>query len=80
MRNILQRKGINMDAHDNFGTSPFPNLADLDAVVLEYVLQWRDRFIFKSKGQAPVAVLKEFWEEQKPNLDGVFTGNTLSKV
>ena len=67
-RNCLQRRGINLDANDDGGASPFPQLVDLEPHVLEYCLQYRDRFIAKAGN--PVAVLAEFWAEQKGLDDG----------
>jgi len=67
-RNCLQRRGINLDANDDGGVSPFPQLVDLEPHVLEYCLQYRDRFIAKSGN--PVAVLEEFWAEQEGLDDG----------
>lgn len=64
-RNLLQRRGINMDTNDDGGQSPFPVLAELaqhEPEALEYALQYRDRI--NSKAGAPLAVLKEFWEDQ----------------
>ena len=67
-RNCLQRRGINLDVNDDGGVSPFPQLVDLEPHVLEYCLQYRDRFIAKAGN--PVAVLEEFWAEQKGLEDG----------
>ena len=39
-----------------------------------------DRFIYKSEGQKPIAILKEFWEEQDTELKGVYTDNYLSRL
>ena len=55
-------------ANDDGGVSPFPQLVDLEPHVLEYCLQYRDRFIAKAGN--PVAVLEEFWAEQKGLEDG----------
>ena len=66
-RNSLQRRGINLDANDDGGVSPFPQLLELEPHVLEYCLRFRDRFIEKSGD--PVAVLAEFWDEQKGMSD-----------
>ena len=49
-------------------------------VDLEYVLQWRDRFLSKSQSKRPIAVLKEFWEEQEDSLSGIFEGNIFSQI
>lgn len=78
-RNILQSRGINLDSNDDGGKSPFPRLSKLEPSALEYALQYRDRFIHKSGGQ-PLAVLREFWEEQEAELEGVFRDNSLSKL
>ena len=40
----------------------------------------RCRYIHKAGDVGPVAVLKEFWEEQEAELPGVFSSNTLSKL
>jgi len=77
-RNILQRRGQSLDSNDDGGRSPFPRLSALEPEALEYALQYRDRFA--AKGGAPVAALKEFWEEQEEELPGVFHGNTLSRL
>ena len=45
-----------------------------------WMLQYFDRFIAKSAGGGPIAVVREFWEEQEAELPGVFTVNTLSKL
>jgi len=75
-RNILQMRGINLEANDDNGRSPFPKLSQLEPPALEYALQYRDRFL--AKGGMPIAVLREFWEEQaEHDLAGVFNGNTL---
>lgn len=80
-RNVLQARGINLEANDDNGRSPFPKLAQLEPCALNYVLQYRDRFHAKSKGGKPVAVLREFWEDQdEEELPGVFTGNTFSRA
>ena len=79
-RNILHRRGINLDTNDDGGISPFPRLSKLNAEELEYCLMYRDRFIFKSEGQKPIAILKEFWEEQDTDLKGVYENNILSKI
>ena len=78
-RNILQSRGINLDSNDDGGKSPFPRLSKLEPSALEYALHYRDRFIHKAGGR-PLAVLKEFWEEQEAEFDGVFRDNTLSKL
>ena len=67
-RNSLQRRGINLDANDDGGLSPFPQLVELEPHVLEYCLRFRDRFLAKSGN--PVAVLSEFWDEQRGMNDG----------
>ena len=77
-RNLLHLRGINIDANDDGGQSPFPNLAQLTSAELEYCLQNRDRLMHKSEG-GPVAVLREFWEEQDYELKGIFSGNSLSR-
>ena len=71
-RNCLQRRGINLDANDDGGVSPFPKLVDLEPHVLEYCLQYRDRFI--AKAGEPVAALEEFWDEQEGMDDGRLVG------
>ena len=78
IRNVLHSRGINIDSNDNGGVSPFPRLSQLEPTELEYALQYRDRYIAKA-GQ-PLAILKEFWEEQDEYFDGVFTENSLSKL
>lgn len=75
-RNVLHVRGVNLDNNDDGGKSPFPCLSKLASEELEYALQNRDRFISKSEGA--IAVLREFWEEQDKEIDGVFSGNTLS--
>ena len=40
-RNILHHRGANLDANDDGGAAPFPNLAKLSAAELEYALQSR---------------------------------------
>ncbi len=79
-RNVLHRRGINLDANDDGGVSPFPRLSELKTEELDYCLMYLDRFIYKSEGQKPIAILKEFWEEQDPELKGVYTDNYLSKL
>jgi len=77
-RNVLHSRGINLDANDDGGKSPFPRLSKLEPKALEYTLRYRDRFIRKSAAGRPIAVLKEFWEEQEASLEGVFCGNSWS--
>jgi len=77
-RNVLHMRGINLDANDDGGKSPFPRLSQLAPDELEFALQNRDRFIMKSGG--PIAVLKEFWEEQDREFAPVYSGNTLSRL
>jgi hypothetical protein len=78
IRNALHASGINIDGNDNKGTSPFPVLADMEPKVLEYCLNYRDRY--NDRGGAPVAALKEFWQEQrKGDLEGVYRGNPFGK-
>lgn len=77
-RHVLHARGINLDANDDGGVSPFPRLSKLAPDELEYVLQYRDRFIHKSRGA--VAVLAEFWQEQEEESDGLFRDNSLSKL
>ena len=45
---------------------------------LEYALRYRDRFI--AAVGMPVAVLREFWEEQEVEFVGDFTSNSLSAL
>lgn len=79
-RNVLHARGVNLDQNDDGGRSPFPKLSQLEPAALEYALQYRDRFMAKCVGGNPVAVLKEFFEEQDEKaLDGIFNGNTLSR-
>ena len=65
----LHRRNVNMDANDTdpHGRDPstgrFPTLAALEPTQLEYARQWRDRF--HALSGPPVAVLREFWEEQE---------------
>ena len=77
-RNVLHHRGVNLEANDDGGTSPFPRLSRLRPAELEYALQNRDRLLHKAG--APVAVLREFWEEQEPELAGVYRGNALSRL
>ena len=77
-RNVLHMRGVNLDTNDDGGKSPFPRLSKLAPHELEYALQNRDRLIQKSP--PPVAVLQEFWQEQESSLEGVYEGNTLSKL
>ena len=63
-RNVLHSRGVNLDANDDGGKSPFPRLSKLEPPALEYALHYRDRYLHKSGG-APVAVLREFWEQQE---------------
>jgi hypothetical protein len=79
-RNVLHSRGINMEENDDGGKSPFPRLSQLEPSALEYPLRYRDRFIRKSAAKGPIAVLREFWEEQEKELEGVFSNNTLSKL
>ena len=75
-RNVLHSRGINLDANDDGGKSPFPRLSQLESSALKYALHYRDRFMHKAG--KPIAVLKEFWEEQgEVTLEGVFQGNTF---
>ena len=67
-----------MQVHDDKGRSPFPRLSRLAAEELAYCLCYLDRFVAKTEG--PVAVLKEFWEEQEEDFPAVFAGNSLSKL
>ena len=75
---MLHVRGINLDANDDGGKSPFPRLSQLTPAELEYALQNRDRLIHKCG--SPVAVLREFWEEQDASLEGVYQSNTFSKL
>mmetsp|Transcript_19224 Transcript_19224/g.25036 ORF Transcript_19224/g.25036 Transcript_19224/m.25036 type:complete len:330 (-) Transcript_19224:97-1086(-) len=75
-RNAMHMRGLNLEIHDDNGKSPFPKLSKLSSNELEYALQYRDRFIAKTSG--PIAVLKEFWEEQEDSFEGVYKNNTLS--
>ena len=77
-RNILHARGINLETNDDGGKSPFPRLSQVEKPSLDFALCYLDRYIHKGGG--PIAVLQEFWEEQDPHLDGVYTGNTLSKI
>ena len=79
-RFILQFRGINLDANDDGGKSPFPVLSKVEPPALEHALRYRDRCIHRSGDVGPVAVLKEFWEEQENEVEGLFVGNTLSKL
>ena len=78
-RNLLHVRGINIDANDDGGVSPFPRLSQLTPAELEYCFQNRDRHMHKSEG-GPVAVLREFWEEQDFELVGVYSGNSFSRL
>ena len=60
-RITLHYRGISMDTNDDGGKNPFPKLKDMDAELLEYVLQNRDR---NQKIGKVVGVLKEFWDDQ----------------
>jgi|EP00945_MAST-04E_sp_MAST-4E-sp1_P000324 hypothetical protein len=76
-RNVLHSRGVNLDANDDGGKSPFPRMSQLEPTALKYALHYRDRFMHKAG--MPVAVLKEFWEEQEEAaLKGVFEGNVYS--
>mmetsp|Transcript_44878 Transcript_44878/g.143774 ORF Transcript_44878/g.143774 Transcript_44878/m.143774 type:complete len:306 (+) Transcript_44878:59-976(+) len=77
-RNVLHIRAMNLEEHDDGGRSPFPRLSKLSPTELEYSLQYLDRFI--SKGGSPIAVVREFWEEQDVELEGVFSGNALSRL
>ena len=79
-RSVLHVRGVNLDANDDGGVSPFPRLSELNSGELEYSRQHLDRLIAKSVGGRPVAVLREFWEEQEKDLDGVWHDNAMSKV
>ena len=75
-RNVLHSRGINLDANDDGGKSPFPRLSQLEPSALTYALHYRDRFMHKAG--PPIAVLKEFWEEQEEiSVPGIFEGNTF---
>lgn len=79
-RNVLHMRGLNLEKNDDKGRSPFPKLSQLEPAALEYALQYRDRFMAKCVGGKPVAVLREFFGEQDEEaLEGVFSGNTLSR-
>eukprot|EP00310_Coccolithus_braarudii_P025697 CAMPEP_0183356806 /NCGR_PEP_ID=MMETSP0164_2-20130417/45204_1 /TAXON_ID=221442 /ORGANISM="Coccolithus pelagicus ssp braarudi, Strain PLY182g" /LENGTH=336 /DNA_ID=CAMNT_0025530305 /DNA_START=8 /DNA_END=1016 /DNA_ORIENTATION=- len=77
-RNVLHFRGINLDANDDGGISPFPRLSQLMPSEREYALQNLDRLLHKAG--APIAVLRDFWEEQEGALEGVFSANTMSKL
>ena len=77
-RNIFHLRGMNLELTDDGGKPPFPNLASLPPNELEYALRWRDRFQHKAERQTPIAVLREFWEAQPRELEGVYVDNTLS--
>lgn len=77
-RNAIHRRGLSTDTHDDGGKSPFPRLSQMVPEEREYALRYRDYFF--AKAGAPVAVLKEFWEEQEKEVAGLFSGNTLSKL
>ena len=79
-RNIVHYRGMSTDKHDDGGKSPFPQLSKLEAGELEYALRYRDRFLHKAKYQRPIAVLKEFCEEQEKDFEGVFSQNSLSQL
>eukprot|EP00811_Abedinium_folium_P006123 NODE_15636_length_1039_cov_4.640351.p1 GENE.NODE_15636_length_1039_cov_4.640351~~NODE_15636_length_1039_cov_4.640351.p1 ORF type:complete len:315 (-),score=56.04 NODE_15636_length_1039_cov_4.640351:64-1008(-) len=74
-RNILHYRGINLEANDDGGVSPFPRLSQLPGEELEYALQNLDRLLHKAG--MPVAVLREFWDEQDVGSDGVFRGELV---
>ena len=42
-RNVLQARGINLDANDDGGASPFPRLSKLEPAALEYALRCESR-------------------------------------
>ena len=63
-RNVMHYRGINLRQHDDGGRRPFPRLSELEPGELEYALRYRDRFAHKCVGGAPVAVLREFWDDQ----------------
>lgn len=77
-RNVLHSRGINLEHNDDGGKAPFPRLSLLEHTGLEYALQYRDRFIAKTGG--PIAILKEFWEDQEEEFESVFKGNSLSRI
>jgi len=77
-RNAIHRRGLSASKHDDGGVSPFPRLSQMAPEEREYALRYRDFFTAKCK--KPVAVLKEFWEEQETEVEGLFSGNTLSKL
>ena len=63
-RNVMHYRGINLRLNDDGGKSPFPRLSELGPGELEYALRYRDRFTSKCVGGKPIAVLREFWEDQ----------------
>jgi len=77
-RHVLHRRGVNLETNDDGGKSPFPRLSKLPKKELEYALCYRDRYTYKTG--KPIAVLKEFWEEQEESFEGIFSGNSLSKL
>ena len=79
-RGILHVRGVNLDANDDGGVAPFPRLSQLSSAELEYARQHLDRLIAKSVGGRPVAVLREFWEEQERDFDGMWRDNSMSKL
>jgi len=65
-RVMLHRRGISLDRNDDCGVSPFPKLCEIsekEPIVLEYFLRQRDRV--QHMAGEPIAVLKEFWDDQK---------------
>eukprot|EP00811_Abedinium_folium_P037278 NODE_9908_length_1391_cov_5.334652.p1 GENE.NODE_9908_length_1391_cov_5.334652~~NODE_9908_length_1391_cov_5.334652.p1 ORF type:complete len:312 (+),score=55.25 NODE_9908_length_1391_cov_5.334652:131-1066(+) len=77
-RNILHYRGINLERNDDGGVSPFPRLSQLPGEELEYALQYLDHLLHKAG--MPVAALREFWEEQEVDVQGLFRENTLSRL
>lgn len=69
-RNLLHFRGINMEANDDGGVSPFPVLRQVgeeEPDALEYALQYRDRF--HALEGPPVAALREFWVDQRKEAE-----------
>ena len=63
-RNVMHYRGLNLQRNDDGGKQPFPKLSELEPGELEYAFRYRDRFLKKCAGGAPVAVLQEFWDDQ----------------
>jgi len=68
LRKLLHYRGESVDLNDDGGKSPFPVLEKLIEEEREYCYQALDQYAMKGK---LVGLLKEFWDDQKPNLSKV---------